>query len=99
MWTLKHFLVEEKLGSGYFGSVYRATYRQNDSDSKNNSSNSSNNNNEGGSSTVEEEDHDLLQCTQQVALKTFCKREVLYQLQSHGRSLELLQREVNIHSW
>lgn len=80
LWSSNHFTLEESLGHGHFGCVYRATHHYR-------------NEKTGGGGGGGKHGKQI------VALKTFSKQEILLQLEHGGRSLELLQREVNIHSW
>jgi len=90
LWSADHFDVEKELGRGHFGRVYRATYREHTDDEEDDAASSE-------SVVVGSGDDDGKENV--VALKTFCKRDVMYQVKHGGRSLELLQREINIHSW
>lgn len=96
LWSSNHFKLEEVVGKGHFGCVYRATHHEYQPFRPGGGG--------GGSSSAGVGDRPCLVGAARVnkhivAVKSFCKKEILYQLAHGGRSLELLQREVNIHSW
>lgn len=71
IWNARDFEIEEMIGSGHFGKLYRATHI----------------------SESEKEEH-----LQTVALKRFSKEKLTEEKEQGRRGVELLRREISLHS-
>lgn len=82
-WSDADFIVKEKIGKGHFGNIYRAINTRKEFDQECETNQRSSN---------------QLNKPSTIALKCFSKRAILTNYREGGRTLQLLKREINIHS-
>lgn len=109
-WIAADFSILQMVGEGHFGSVYQAKFTSNGAVCARSSTTSSMEHGQHAEQDVRDDMDDINNGsiredddtrgggTGYVALKRFCKSRIQQSQQRGNRALELLRREVNIHS-